>query len=118
MILVQKTNLANGSYQEILTGSYVKHLSIQYKLIAGMSNTIEFQIWGTLFNDCDDNTDDDWINITEFLTGMSEIIITNDNKHDIALIDTHCNFAKIKIKYIITTNSPDNDIKIGWSSTK
>ena len=118
MLLFDKTNINSGTYQEILTGSYVKHLSIQYKIIAGADNTVELQIWGTVFNDCDNNTDDDWLNITEFLTGMTEIIITNDNIHDISLIDTHCNFSKIKIKYIVTNSSPDNKVKIGWGSTK
>ena len=94
----------------------LRNFVFQYKLLAGVNNTLEIQFWGTVYTDADNETDDDWVNVTEFLTGLSQVTVTDDIIHDMSLLDTNCTFSKIKVKYIVTAVTPDNAIKIGWST--
>ncbi len=118
MELINEINKDAGIYYEIVQIADLKNLIFQYKLIAGVDNTVEIQFWGTVYTNADGNTDDDWVNITEFLTELNKISVENETLHDMTLLDTNCTFAKIRIKYIIVTSSPNNTIKIGWNSDK
>ena len=116
--LINETNLSTGTYQKVISVDNLCNILFQYKLIAGEDNTIEIQFWGTSYTDATSSTDDDWVNITEFLTEEEILSVTNDTVHDFAITDSQCPFAEIKVKYIITTSSPDNTVKIGWHSDK
>ncbi len=118
MILFDETNQVAGTYYEVLKGINVKNLSVQYELIAGAANTVELQFWATVFEDASGATDDDWVNITEFLTSETTLSVTNSSVSNITLIDTDCMFVKVRVTYIVTASAPSNTIKIGYNSAK
>ena len=118
--LIEATNLAQGTTQSIMEVANKRNLAIQYRIRAGASDTVELQLWGTVYHDADNNTDVDWVEVTEFLTEHKnqDFKITNDTVHDISFLDSELTFAKIKLKYIVTTSAPNNFIKTGWNSDK
>jgi len=116
MILVSEINLAAGTYLKVMQLENLRNFIFQYRLLAGVNNSVEIQFWGTVYADADNETDNDWVNITEFLTGSRQVIVNDDNIHDMSLLDTNCTFAKIKVKYIVTAVTPNNIVKIGWST--
>lgn len=116
MQLISEINKAAGTYSKVVEVPNLRNFIFQYKLIAGADNTVELQFWGTVYSDANNGTDDDWANITEFLTGLNQVSVTDDAIHDMSLMDTNCTFAKIKVKYIVTAVTPNNTIKVGWST--
>lgn len=118
MRLIDETNKAEGTYYKVMKVANLKNLAIQYHIIAAASDTIELQLWGTVYTDTVDSDDDEWNELTEFLTEHKNqnFIITNDEIHDIVFLDSSVTLAKIKIKYIVTTNTPNNSIKVGWNT--
>ena len=119
MRLVELTNQAQGTTQSIMEVANKKNLAIQYKIIAAASDTVELQLWGTVYSEDDNNTDDDWIEVTEFLTEHKNhaFKVTNDTVHDISFLDSELTFAKIKLKYIVTSATPNNFIKTAGTQT-
>ena len=119
MNLINETNLSAGTYYEVIQVANLANVAFQYKIIVVDDNEIELQFFGTTETDADETTDDDWVNITEFLTEEVELIIEKDaTLNDISITDSQCPFAKIKVKYIVTTDTPNNSIKVGWNSNK
>ena len=119
MNLISVTDLAEGEYRKAFPTAHIKNLVFQYKLTTGSGNVISLQFFGTVYADADDDTEDDWVNITGLLAGHLELLaVENSTMHDMAILDTDCRFAKIKIKYTITAPVPDNAVKIGWSTNK
>jgi hypothetical protein len=116
--LIDETDVTTGTYYEVLKTRNLCNIVFQYKLIAGVDNIIELQFWGTVYIEAEESTDDDWTNITEFLTEEETLSITNDSLQDLAITDSNVALAKVKIKYIVTASSPDNTIKVGWNSDK
>ena len=117
-VIINQTNMSAGTSQEVLSVANLKNIIFQYKLVAGASNTIEVQFWGTVYTDAVDGTDADWLNVTTFLTGLGTLSVTSGTLHDMSLIDSNCTFAKIKVKYIVTASAPDNTLKVGWNTDK
>ena len=119
MDLIDETDVAAGTYYEVIQVANIANIAFQYKIVTGEDNEIELQIWGTVYIDANNSTDDDWSNITEFLTEEEELIIKqNSILNDVSITDSQCPFAKVKVKYIVTTDTPDNSIKAGWNSDK
>lgn len=114
-IIINETDLSTGTYYEVMEVSNVANIAFQYKLIAGTDNILELQFWSTVYIDADDSTDGDWVNVTEFLTEEEELIVEDETINDMAITDSNVPFAKVKIKYIVTADNPDNTIKIGWN---
>lgn len=111
--LIDVTNQDAGTYYEVVKVRNLSNIVFQYNLIAGADNTIELQLWGTVYASAEDSTEDDWANITEFLTEEETLSVTNESLQDMAITDSNCPFAKVKIKYIVTATTPDNAIKVG-----
>lgn len=118
MKLFEETNKAAGSYYAIMEVANLRNIAIQYKIIAAASDDIELQLWGTVHTDAVDATEDDWVEITDFLTERKIFNITDETVHEIAFLDSELTLAKIKIKYIVTTSAPNNYIKIGWNTDR
>ena len=120
--LANLTNVAQGSYYGIMLVANLKNLAIQYYLEAAASDVIELQLWGTVHTDAiettDENVDKDWHEVTEFLTEHENqsFTITGKTEHDIVFLDSSITLAKIKVRYIVTTATPNNIISIGWTT--
>ena len=118
MVIVNEINVLDGEYYKVIKTANLQNLAIQYKLTAGGPDTVEIQFWGTVYTDAVENTDDDWVDLTEFLTEYEIRFAQLNTVNDIAFIDSSCTIAKLKIKYIIATAAPNNSIKIGWNTNK
>ena len=118
MDLIDETNVSAGTYYKVIQVANLSNIVFQYKMVAGTSNTVEIQFWTSVYTDAEDSTDDDWVNCTEFLTEEEECSITKGTINDIAVTDSNVPFAKVKIKYIVTADTPDNSIKVGWNSNR
>ncbi len=114
--IFNETNGVAGTVHIPLHIANVKNLAIQYKLIADTSCTVELQFWGTVYDDADPDTNDDWVNITEFLTEQEQVIADNSTIHEISLIDSECTFAEIRITRIVVGANPVNTIRVGWNT--
>lgn len=115
-LLIDETNKIAGSYYAVVDVPSVINSIFQYKLIAAVSDSIELQFWGTVYYNADNDTDDDWVNITEFFTEVVSLVVTNASVQDLSIIDSNCAFAKIRVTYIVTSASPANTIKVGWNT--
>lgn len=115
--LVNSVDDTAGTYTEIIDMSLVRNGIFQYKLIAGTGVTLELQFWGTVYPNSVNTIDTDWVNITEFMSGSTSIIATNETIHALSIVDTNSIFNKIKLKWIVTVGD-DNTVKIGWNHAK
>ncbi len=119
MEFINEINVSAGTYYKVMEIANLVNIVFQYKVIAGSDNTVELQFWTSVYTDAEDSIDDDWVNCTEFLTEEEELIVKQNNTiNDVAITDSQCPFAKMKVKYIIKADTPDNSIKVGWNSNK
>jgi hypothetical protein len=118
MELINKTDVQTGTYIKAVPTASLVSIALQYDVMAGEGNIIEFQFWGTVYPDAIAETDDDWVNITPDLCGMDKVSVTNDTKQELLMSDHDITLAQIKVKCKVTAATADNYIKIGWNSDR
>jgi hypothetical protein len=119
MNLIDETDVPDGTYYKVIEVANLRNIAIQYKITTGPMNVIELHFYATTDSDADDDTLDDWVDVTRLGTGMPRIFVqANQEEHDIAYNDREMTIAKLKVLYTVSTTMPDNSIKVGWSSDK
>jgi hypothetical protein len=118
MEIINKTDVATGTYIKAVPTASLVSIALQYDVMAGEGNIIEFQFWGTVYPDADESIDDDWVNMTQDLCGVDKVSVTGDTKRELLMSDHDITLAQIKVKCKVTAATPDNYIKIGWNSDR
>ena len=116
MRLIDETNQVAGTYRSVIEIANLRNIAIQYNITAAASDHIEIQLWGTVYSNAVDGIEDEWVEVTEFLTEKKIFEVEDESIHDISFIDSACTLAKLKVLYIVTTSAPNNTIKIGWNT--
>lgn len=113
--LVNKTNLAPGTYKYQILIEGCSNAVIQYNLISSdADNTLTVTFWATVYDTAVKENEIDWVDVTTFLTGSAELVINNSADNDFSIIDSQIPFNKIKVKIVVTNSTPNNAVKIGF----
>jgi hypothetical protein len=111
---IDEDDVSEGTYQAVISLSNKQSSVIQYSITAGTSNSIELQFWGSIYDDADAETEDDWINVTSSFINSDDLIITEDSTKGLIFLDTDIPFSQLKFIYVVTATTADNSIKVGW----
>lgn len=117
--LIDLSDQVAGEDKEVIQTANLRNITFQFKLIAGTGNTLGIQFLATVYSDANNDTNDDWEDITELLSDSPDpVTVTEGVLRGMYVMDTNCAFAKVKVVYVVTAATPDNTIKVGWHSDK
>ena len=85
----------------------IRHLTIQYDLTAGANTTMYLKIYGTLNNAANDDSDNNWIDLSsDIFDDASGIIVTaSTTQSDLAIIGEEITMTKYMLKLVVVNSS-------------
>jgi hypothetical protein len=108
--IVNETNLASSSSNEVCIMER-KNIVIQNEIISNSGDDLSIKYYGTVHIDADKDSEELWVDITNWLFGVATITCKDSVVRSFAVINGNA-FCKIKAVTSITTVTPNNIVKI------
>lgn len=101
-VIIDVANVDAATYRSVFSMGYFRNLSMHIQALGGVTVTI----WATNDAVASTTSDNNWVDITELITGEASIV----DKSGIYFIDTKILPFKFMIKYITSDNT--NSLKV------